>query len=264
MTAVCSIVVEARLDVRVQHPAVAAGAEDGGSRRSRPGPAAWAGTRRRPAGSRPRRWVPAPASAPPGRPGPRCVGIPSLRTFPDPPGLGILRSRTGSGRNEPSFKAARRSSRNPGTPTCSSTSATVRPSTPGVFAPAVARDPVERHDQRRRVVHEVEQVIEPAAGIGHRPTVKLGLHLRYPSPAAPAGPERRSAAIRRRVFRHCSLLPFSKPLPPFPMCAGFPRLGVLRRLRPVPARSAVGAPSPARPRWRRAARRGPGRFPCSL
>jgi hypothetical protein len=48
-------------------------------------------------------------------------GMPSLRTFPDPPGLGILRSRTGSGRNEPSLMAARRSSRKPGTPTISST-----------------------------------------------------------------------------------------------------------------------------------------------
>jgi hypothetical protein len=31
------------------------------------------------------------------------------------------------------------------------------------------------------------------------------------------------------------------------MCAGFPRLGVLRRLRPIPGRSVVGAPSPAPP-----------------
>jgi hypothetical protein len=44
----------------------------------------------------------------------------------------------------------------------------------------VARDPVKRHDQRRRVMHEVEQIIEPAARISRRPTVKLGLHLRYP------------------------------------------------------------------------------------
>jgi hypothetical protein len=44
----------------------------------------------------------------------------------------------------------------------------------------VTRDPAERHDQRRRVVHEVEQVIEPAARISRRPAVKLGLHLRYP------------------------------------------------------------------------------------
>jgi len=47
------------------------------------------------------------------------AGIPSLRSFPDPPGLGIIRSRTGSGRNEPSLRAARRSSRNPGTPVTS-------------------------------------------------------------------------------------------------------------------------------------------------
>jgi hypothetical protein len=40
----------------------------------------------------------------------------------------------------------------------------------------VARDPGERHPQRRRVMHEIEQVVEPATRIGHRPTVKLGLH----------------------------------------------------------------------------------------
>jgi len=44
----------------------------------------------------------------------------------------------------------------------------------------VARDPPERHEQRRWVAHEIEQVIEPAARIGRSPTVKLDLHLRYP------------------------------------------------------------------------------------
>ena len=78
----------------------------------------------------------------------------------------------------------------------------------------VARDPGERHDQRRRVVHEVEQVIKPAARISRRPTVKLGLHPRYP---VPTPRDSLGAAIRRRVLRHCSLLPFSKPLPPFAM-----------------------------------------------
>ncbi len=97
----------------------------------------------------------------------------------------------------------------------------------------VARDPVERRDQRRRVVHEVEQIIEPTAAIGRRPTVKFGLHLRYPLTRPRRGLVQQSTAIRRRVFRHCSLLPFSIPLPPFPMCTGFPRLGVLRRLRPT-------------------------------
>jgi hypothetical protein len=96
----------------------------------------------------------------------------------------------------------------------------------GRARPLVSRDPTERHDQRRRVVHEVEQVIEPAARIGHRPTMKLGLHLRYPRPR-PDKPWPRSIAVRRRVFRHCSVRPFSIPLPPFPMCAGSPRPGVL-------------------------------------
>jgi len=85
----------------------------------------------------------------------------------------------------------------------------------------VARDPGIRHVQRRRVVHEVEQVIEPAAGTGRRPAVKLGLHLRYPRPRPRRG-RGRSAAIRRCVLRHCSLLPFSKPLPPFPVCRALP------------------------------------------
>lgn len=129
----------------------------------------------------------------------------------------------------------------------------------GSVGAPVARDPVERHQQRRRVVHEVEQVIEPAAGIGHRPTVKLGLHLRYPPPRPHRDLLRPGVPIRGRIFRHYSLQSFSKPLPPFPMCTGFPRLGVLRRLRPVPDRSAVDAPSPAGPvgdRWQGEIRNG--------
>jgi hypothetical protein len=110
------------------------------ARRARSGrcwPAVRSGTRRRRARSPPRRQAPAPASAPPGRPGPRWWGMPSLRTFPDPPGLGILRSRTGSGRNAPVLSWARRSSRNPGTLVVPPIAAAVRPSTPGVFAPAL-------------------------------------------------------------------------------------------------------------------------------
>jgi hypothetical protein len=40
--------------------------------------------------------------------------MPSLRSFPDPPGLGIIRSRTGSGRNEPSFEGAPQVVQEPG------------------------------------------------------------------------------------------------------------------------------------------------------
>jgi hypothetical protein len=47
--------------------------------------------------------------------------------------------------------------------------------------------------------------------------------------------------VRLPALQHPSLLETAAALPRVP---GFPRLGVLRRLRPVPDRSAVGAPSP--------------------
>jgi hypothetical protein len=94
---------------------------------------------------------------------------------------------------------------------------------PGSARAGIARDPRMRHGQRRRVVHEIEQVIEPGAGSGHHPTVKLGLHPRYPRPRhARRGPRRLGAANRRRVLRHCSLLPFSVPPAPFPMRRALP------------------------------------------
>src|ERR1039458_5734165 len=211
------------------------------------------------------------------------AGMPSLRRFPDPPGVGILRSRTGRGRNEPSLRAARRSSRNPGTPTASSTQSTVRPSTPGVFAPWL---PATRPNATTSVAgscSEVEQGIKPAAKISRRPAVKLGLHPRYPRPRPLRG-RARSTAIQQHNLRHCSLLPFSRPLPPFPMRRALPgsegyggaapsparapaggstpppppapappRLGVLRRFRPVPGRSADGGLSPQPSHWQREA-----------
>ena len=158
--------------------------------------------------------------------------MPKLPDLPDPPGLGIFRSRTGSGRNAPRLQAElvghpeTRASRR-----SSSTSATVRPSTPGVSASGVTRDPVERHEQRCRVVHEVEQVIEPAAGIGRRPTVKLGLHPRYPS----RGPMRASRQARRRY----SPAPLSALQPPslLDTAAALPHVHGLS-----PARSTTAAP----------------------
>src|SRR5262249_61763366 len=111
----------------------------------------------------------------------------------------------------------------------------------GVRAP-VPRDPAKRHDQRRRVTHEVEQVINPAAGIGRRPPVKLGLHPRYPRPRP--GSLVLGAAIRRRVLRHCSLLPSRNRCRPSP-CAGLSPARSTTAAPPRPARSAVGAPIPA-------------------
>jgi hypothetical protein len=126
-------------------------------------------------------------------------------------------------------------------------------SRPGCPRPAI------RHIQCRRVVHEVEQVIKPAARIGHRPAVKLGLHPGYPRPR----PFRSRARGRcRSAARLAALQPPSLPetTAALPMCTGFSRLGVLRRLHPASGRSADSEPSPDP----RAGRARPGRLPCSL
>ena len=142
----------------------------------------------------------------------------------------------------------------------------------------VARDPAERYDQRRRVMHEVEQVIEPAARIGRRPTVKLGLHPRYPRPRPRRSPIS-SAAIQRRVLRHYSLLPLSQPLPPFPMCrahpgpeyyggsapsrAGQPTAGSARHPRAGSARDRAG-PGGSRVHCDSPAEGGAQLYPCGI
>jgi hypothetical protein len=79
----------------------------------------------------------------------------------------------------------------------------------GRSGPGIARDPLERYEQRRRVVHEVEQVVELATGIGRRPTVKFDLHLRYPPVRTHRAHPGRCPAVRRCIFRHYSLHLFS-------------------------------------------------------
>ena len=98
------------------------------------------------------------------------ICVAKARSFPDPPGLGILRSRTGSGRNEPFFKQVRRSSRNPDTPTTSSTWAAVRPSTPGVFAPWLARSIPPAEAPIQSVPDTSPSVCDIAAGTGEEST----------------------------------------------------------------------------------------------
>ena len=171
------------------------------------------------------------------------AGMPSFRSFPDPPGLGILRSRTGSGPERARLQLGPQVIQEPWDPDALLDQRDGHAVHAGRVRAPVARDPAERHDQRRRVMHEVEQVIEPAARIGRRPTVKLGLHPRYPRPRPHRG-RIAGAAIRRRVLRHCSLLPFLETAAALPHVPGSPRLGVLRRLRPAPGRSADSGPSP--------------------
>ena len=254
--------VEARLDVRVQHPPVTLGAEqvDLGDRVVRPP------LRPEPVGDRHevgledrfqhqlQRRLDDPV-------GDRS-GCPSLRSFPDPPGLGILRSRTGSGRNVPVLQLGTQIVQEPGHPDARSTSATVRPSTPAVFGPGVARDPVERHDQRRRVVHEVEQVVEPAARIGRRPTVKLGLHLRYPRPR-PDGPSTGAPPFSGASFGIAASIPSRYRCRPSPCARALP--GSEYYGGSAPSRPDQRTTRPARPAALDARQRArPGRFPCSL
>src|SRR6478752_5967462 len=123
---------------------------------------------------------------------------------------------------------------------------------------SVTRDPVERHNQRRRVVHKVEQVLEPAVSIDRRPTVQLGLHLRYP--AEHLG---RSAAIQQRVSRHCSLLSTPHRCRPSP-CGRLSRPRSTTATPPHLMRSADGAPIPATEPVHPWLGADTGWFPCSL
>jgi hypothetical protein len=114
-----------------------------------------------------------------------------------------------------------------------------------------------------------EQGVEPAARIGRRPTVKLGLHLRYPPPRTHRHRVDEvvlgwGVTIRCRVFRHYSLRSLLETTAVLRHVTGSPGLGLLRRLRPVPGRSADGVPSP--PGHVGDADKGAdqGRFPCSL
>jgi hypothetical protein len=62
-----------------------------------------------------------------------------------------------------------------------------------------------------RGVHEVEQVIEPATRISHRPTVKLGLHPRVLLSASLAGPAPSGSTDTSRLCQGCSHPPRHHP-----------------------------------------------------
>ena len=91
-------------------------------------------------------------------------------------------------------------------------------------------------------MHEVEQVIKPAARISRRPTVKLGLHPRYPRPRPlrdPAG----CAAVRRASCGIAASFPPRNRCRPSP-CDRLSRSRTTTAAPPHPARSAAGAPIP--------------------
>ena len=114
---------------------------------------------------------------------------------------------------------------------------------PGGPGPGVARDPLPRHLQRGRVVHEVEQVVEPAARIGRRPTVQLGLHPQYPR-ERPLGTGPSGAPVFTNASLGIAVSSLLVTAAALRHVTGSPGLGLLRRLRPVPTRSVDGGPSP--------------------
>ena len=80
-------------------------------------------------------------------------------------------------------------------------------------------------------------------------TVKVGLHPRYPPPRThPILPgwvvAGRGVTVRWRIFRHYSLHSLLDTTAVLRPVTGSPGLGLLRRLRPIPGRSADGVPSP--------------------
>ena len=87
----------------------------------------------------------------------------------------------------------------------------------GSVRAGITCDPIKRHQQRRRVVHEVEQIIEPAAGIGRRPMVKLGSSIPDTHDHGPHRPARSGAPIFTGASSGITVS--------FPICVGDPRKG---------------------------------------
>ena len=123
----------------------------------------------------------------------------------------------------------------------------------GRARPSIGPHPPPRHHQRGRVTDEVVEVAEPPLLIVFRPLVQLALDPEYPR-VGRFRPEPRRGAIQRRPPR----LPDEccKSAASLRHVAGFPDLGLLRRLRPGPGPTADSEPA-------RTGRAAPGWFPRS-
>jgi len=186
----------------------------------------------------------------------RAVGIPRRRNFPD--AFGIIRSRTGSGANLRALRSSRNSRRN-SSPSLAPIERGFTPSTPAVRAPRLPRTRsqptvrkagsqtrLNRSSNRRSgpsVAHRCSLVWifstreQASSRLGHGASVFTGDLLTFQQPPCqPAG-----------SLRHVT---------------GFPGLGLLRTLRPIPASSADSGPARRHPP-RAAVRATPGRFPRS-
>ena len=180
------------------------------------------------------------------------VGMPRRRRL-RVPGLGIIRSLTGSGRNLRDLSCSR-SVGQEGVP------ADLLPDGDGGLPvdsgrarTLVPRYPIPGHHQETGISDEVKQIVEPTMRIVARPAVQPGLDLQYP----PLSPERASRQITRIHQRSPGLpaLPLLTCWPPSP-CGRLsrPRTTTGPPPRPVPSADDV----PALPAcWPHAARAAP-------
>ena len=147
------------------------------------------------------------------------VAIPRRRSLP--PGLGIIRSRTGSGRKLRSFSCGPQPVEELLDPLLGLDGVGGLAVHPGRARALVTPHPIPRHQQERGIGDEVEQIIEPAMRIITGPTVQLGLDLQYPAlrPDTGRAPDRRYSPA---TSWHSSLLT-ADLLAPFAMCAPLAR-----------------------------------------
>ena len=95
------------------------------------------------------------------------------------------------------------------------------PVDPGSARARVARDAFPRHGQHVRVAHQVVQIIEPAGAVRARPAVQLALNPPYRRERLTQARPRGGAGIHRRVFGHDSHF-LLLSLSPFPMWPALP------------------------------------------
>jgi hypothetical protein len=123
----------------------------------------------------------------------------------------------------------------------------------------VAPNPPPGSDQEGGITDKVVEVLEPATGVAGCPSVQLAW---IPSTRASAcsgvghGAPTFTGVLLACQHQRCGLAAA------LGHAAGFPGLGLLRRLRPTPGSSADDGPARRRPGWP-AGRATPGRFPRS-
>ena len=124
-----------------------------------------------------------------------------------PSALGIIRSRTGNGRNLRSFSADPQPLQEPLDTRPASMYAGRTAIHPGRTGALITPHANPRHQKERGIADKVVQIIKPAMRIITSPSVQLGLDPQYPALRLVEGVlQLRIAGIHRRTSRHSILL----------------------------------------------------------